>query len=70
MITTCAILLWQSQSMGSEAMVWFLVLTAVALLMALGDKLWENPLAIFGLIPIGLSFWLLAGVVVKALSLP
>ncbi|MHB2205667.1 hypothetical protein [Methylobacterium sp. CM6257] len=51
-------------------MLWFFALALLALLMSISDKLWSNPLTIFGLIPVGLSFWLLAGVVMKALSLP
>lgn len=51
-------------------MLWFIALALLALLMSVSDKLWDNPLAVFGLIPLGLCFWLLAGVVSKALSLP
>jgi hypothetical protein len=51
-------------------MLWFIVLALMAVLMSISDKLWDNPLTIFGLIPVGFSFWLLAGVVMKALSLP
>ena len=50
-------------------MLWFIGLVAAFILMSLSEKLWDNPVAIFGLIPVGFCFAMLGGVFLKAVGL-
>ena len=50
-------------------MIWFIGLAAAAILMSLSEKLWDNPVAIFGVIPLGFCFALLGSVFLKAVGL-
>jgi hypothetical protein len=50
-------------------MLWFVLLGTVALMMAVSERIWSNPLAIFGAMFVGFCLWICIGVVIKALTL-
>lgn len=50
-------------------MVWFFVLGTVALAMVASDRIWSNPVSIFGAMFLGFCMWLLVGVAIKGMGI-
>jgi hypothetical protein len=50
-------------------MLWLIVLVVLTLMLIVSDKIWDNPLTIFGAILLGFSSWLCIAWIVKIVSM-